>query len=168
MLSRSRSTKKGYDIPIAPVLDVLVVLVFFLILSVTFTQYTKHTLPASESKVVDSPEMIPLAPRVLIYPFGKDLRVRLEWVGSQPGHMERDVAIVNDGGSSVTQVVRSFAQGFLARYPQEVVFSLGLASNLQYQVLVSAMDGLQGQAQDVVLLAPSVVSEIAAKLQVNN
>lgn len=124
--------------------------IFFLILSTSFFGFTKLTLPPSKVSVNTDPlTPPPLSTKFVIGPDQGDFRLRLSWVGAEPGERIKTVS-----AEEIEKTSAALAAEFVGRYPREKTVQLGLASGVNYQALVRAMDGLREKLPDIVLISP--------------
>gem|GEM_PF-779841 len=147
------------EIPLAPVLDLLVVVIFFLILSSSFIDLTKQTLPPSAvSTITDPIAPPPIAPKLFAIQNEAGVRLFLRWGGIDPGQSSRQLALsgVSNEDESASQIETSSSEmmaEFSKKFPNEKSLQLGLSENLNYQQMVSVMDGAREHLQDLVLVS---------------
>lgn len=144
------------EIPLAPIIDMFVCVIFFLILSTTFSQVTKQTLPPSGVSVITDPVAPPpLAPKLLIKKRGLRLHLILRWAGVSPGEQIRELNIVreSDYSTSLYNEVLILVREFKLKYPNEGSLQVGLSSDLLYQTLITTMDSVRTQIKDIVLIS---------------
>jgi len=152
------------EIPLAPILDLLVIVIFFLVLSVSFVEYTKQTLPpASVTSLSDPNALPPLSPRLALVVDGKMLKLWIVWFGEKPGSLNEKLSIEDASASkAVLEKVSTLAKQFHDLYPGEKSIQLGLSGQLPYQIMVAAMDGVQPYIPDVVLISSLDAEGIAS------
>ena len=151
------------EIPLAPVLDLLVVVIFFLVLSTSFTEFTKQTVPPSAvSTITDPVAPPPIALKMLIASDSGGTRVILKWGGEKPDQREKLIpaTTANRAGDILTSA-DELVKSFMELYPKEKSVQLALGATLEYQDMVSAMDGLQKHLPDVVLVSAAEADAIA-------
>jgi biopolymer transport protein ExbD len=147
---------------LVPILDALTSMIFFLLLSATFVEFTKLTLPPSQTSVISNPMAgNPLAPKLLIAAVNGKIRVTLKWGGDTPGANSKDLERENVGRKSkaLESAVRELSKDFVQKFSSEKSIQLGLSEAATYQEMISAMDGLRPQFQDVVLIGPAEASQ---------
>lgn len=146
-----RPKRKVIDLNIVPILDMLVTVIFFLLLSTTFLEYVKLTVPPSAvASVLGDDERKPVSPKFFVKKSGEELNLSLQWAGSTPG-VRSARAVASDRGS-VIEKSRSLVDEFAKSYPSEKTVQLGLGAEVPYQNLVSVMDGIRPALPDVVLV----------------
>lgn len=152
------------EIPLAPILDLLVIVIFFLLLSVSFVEYTKQTLPpATVSSIADPLARPPTAPKLVLVQDKHALMFLLSWIGEKPGELSARLG-ASDIANTVTvrKQVEELAMKFHERFPEEKSIQLGLSAQLPYQVMISALDGLQAHVPDVILMSSVDASRMAS------
>ncbi len=138
------------ELNLVPVIDMFTTVIFFLLLSTSFYGFTKLTLPPSKVSVNTDPlTPPPLSTKMVIGREGERLRLRLGWVGAEPGERVRSVDSLE-----LEKSAREMAEEFTNLHPIEKTVQLGLEHGVSYQALVSAMDGLRGRLPDIVLISP--------------
>jgi biopolymer transport protein ExbD len=146
------------EIPLAPVLDLLTVVIFFLLLSTSFVELTKQTLPPSSTSVVSDPAApIPLNLRLFLVRAGKAYKFALQWAGDKPGREERLLPAGALGAArekDLREVSANLAHELKQRYPQEASVQVGLGSNINYQEVIAVMDGVREHFDDLVMVSP--------------
>lgn len=140
------------DPNIVPILDMLTTVIFFLLMSTSFIEYTKLTLPpASTVSAPPNPgkNVPPLAPKALLTKRGEAYRIVLSWGGEQPGQSEAGAA----DEATILGGMKRLAQGFAERYPNEKTLQVSLGRDVRYQSLISMMDGAKDFLPDIVLVS---------------
>ncbi|MBC7396063.1 MAG: biopolymer transporter ExbD, partial [Bdellovibrionales bacterium] len=135
--------------------DMLTTVIFFLLMSTTFIEYNKLTLPPASTVVSTSQSAAdPLRPKLLVTRAGKELSLYLVWQGKTPGHqvIKVDPAEVS---AKLTELLKTFAE----KYPTEKTLQVSLDKEVNYQVLISVMDGSRELMPDVVLLSYHEVNQ---------
>lgn len=152
------------EIPLAPILDLLVVVIFFLVLSTSFMEFAKQTLPPSSTKTISDPVAPPpLAPKIFVAKGAAGARAILRWGGISAGQSEKTVpAGASTGSEALMAAIESLVADFAAKNPNERSIQLGLGSGFDYQDMVSAMDGAQTKFPDVVLISSEEAEAIAS------
>lgn len=147
------------EIPLAPVLDLLVVVIFFLVLSTSFIDLTKQTLPPSAvSTITDPVAPPPVSPKLLGVRKGAGYRLFLRWSGESPGQDEKIVAaaadpagVAKDLETAAFELMKSFKE----RYASQSSVQIGLGPDLTYQEMISIMDGARAHVGEIVMIAPA-------------
>lgn len=148
------------DLNIVPILDMLTTVIFFLLMSTSFLEYTKHTIPPSSTATVsNSSHEEPRTPKLfLTSPTPTNYRLLLRWGGKNPGEKTESIEVGGDSKTvralllkASTQVVKEFA----ANNPSEKTIQIGLGTHLPYQSLISVMDGVRPLIPDIVLISYS-------------
>lgn len=137
------------DLNIVPILDMLTTVIFFLLMSTTFIEYNKLTLPPAKTvtSTVQS-DVEPLSPRLLVTFKGEALKLRLIWKGKNPGENEVE-STPAEIGTKLQILLKQFAE----KYPNEKTLQVSLEKDVSYQTLISIMDGSKDLIPDVVLLS---------------
>jgi biopolymer transport protein ExbD len=153
-LPKRRRRRHLKDIPLAPVLDLLTVVIFFLMLSTSFVELTKHTLPpASVSQLTDPQAKTPVSLKLFAVRKGGGYGLAFHWTGDSPGVERAQVAAGSD-----EKELRTFADGLSKKlkdkFPDEASVQLSMASNVNYQEMIAIMDGVREHFEDLVLIAP--------------
>ncbi len=146
-----RKKKVHQEVNVAPILDVMFTIIFFLLVATSFESFTKLTVPpsrvsAAPSKVDEAP---PANPRVVVSGSQDKLKIQLTAGGKEP-YDQIDDAQFEKLRESVAKLVKDY----LDKNPAEKTYQLTISSDLSYEVLVRAMDGIRESSQDVVLVAP--------------
>jgi len=156
-LMELKRARRGQQEPsLVPIIDMMTTIIFFLVLTTSFTAYTKHTLPPSGiSTSTDTAKTPPLQPMLLLKQETDVFVVELSWQGSKP---DKKRIQVSPGTSKkpreveLREKVSELIGGFLKDFPKERTLLMGMTSQTKYQFLVSAMDGAQPLMPDIVLL----------------
>lgn len=136
-------------INIVPILDMMTMIIFFLVVTANFIDFTKVTVPPSATVTVSDPlRPPPLSPKVIGKQIDGKLILQISWSGAEPGADREEMTINRKLGpvESAQEIVRTaekLIQRFKSRFPAEATYQLGLASNVDYQSLISIMDGIQ-------------------------
>jgi biopolymer transport protein ExbD len=145
------------DLNIVPILDMLTVIIFFLLMSTSFMEYTKLTLPPSATATVSSAvKSPPLAPKIFMVKDGEDaLKIMLMWGGAKPGEQVHRVAgsKPNDVRAKIMKVTAGLTKDFNKKFPQEKTVQMGAGARVSYQDLISMMDGVRDSLPDIVLVS---------------
>jgi len=150
------------EVNIIPVLNLMVMIIFFLLLTTSFVEFTKKTVPPSSKVTMTDPvRPLPLAPRLLLMKIGGTYRIQMTWQGESPG-MAFKVHRMGVGIEGVTdraqdkldidalQILRfteNLVADFLKNYPEEKNIQVGLSADSAYQLMISLMDGAQFGAE---------------------
>lgn len=146
-------TSRIDDLNVVPILDMFISLIFFLILATSFVSYSKLTIPPSGiSKVTEPMAPPPLSPKILAKKVGTDLVVKLKWEGGTPGVTEEkwSEAELKDSKQVVVKA-KTLLEKFTTKFPGEKTLQLSLSKDVNFQTLVSIMDGARDVLPDVVL-----------------
>lgn len=161
--------KKVHEINIASILDSLVVVIFFLLVSTSFVQFTKLSVPPSGVTTITDPvKPPPLQPKFMGTNATNGLHLILAWGGNQPGQINREVTFLGDELKDRTQIfeeTRSMVVQFNSQFPQEQTLQIGLAPDVYYQNLIAIMDGIIEVIPDVVLFSYAEVQARANGLK---
>ena len=156
------------EIPLAPVLDLLVVVIFFLILSSSFVELTKQTLPpsATSSSVASAsdPAPPPLNPKLFTVKQAGVYRMILLWTGKEPGQEEAKVpaqADLDQVSKELESAAGRLTKDFKKKYPTQSSLQMGLSADVDYQNMISIMDGARENLQDIVLVSYRDTKSIA-------
>jgi biopolymer transport protein ExbD len=151
-----RKRRSVQELNIVPILDMLTTVIFFLLLSTSFLEYVKLTVPPS-AVTFSKPESVPLAtaPKIFLVSGNRSFRLILSWSGKKAGVLEREIATGDPLQTRKQLLLKSeeLAQAFSKMNPSEKTVQLGLGSNVPFQHLVSVMDGLHSSLPDVVLIS---------------
>lgn len=143
---------------LVPILDALTSVIFFLLLSTTFIELTKITVPPSQTSVVTDPQVPPPAtPKLYIKAEGlKTLQFKLKWAGRNPDQIKKTVerSPTNARSREVEAVALEIIKEFKAKFPEEKSIQMIFSDTATYQELISVMDGVRVEMQDIVLLSP--------------
>lgn len=153
-----RQPRHILDLNIVPILDMLTTIIFFLLLSTSFMEYTKITIPPAKVSTSSDPVAAPpLAPKIMLVPTagGKD-KLILSWRGATPGELIRDIqaADVTLRRAEILQKSEEITREFSRKYEdKEKSIQLGLGAKVPYQDLISLMDGVREVLPDLVLIS---------------
>lgn len=141
---------------LVPILDALTAVIFFLLLSVTFIDLTKITVPPSQTSVITSPvRPPPRTPKLFVKAKGDKINLGLFWTGDKPDNIKKTLARKPENARSpeLETAVNEMVKKFKEQYPDEKTLQLGLTDEGTYQELLSAMDGVLPVIQDIVLIS---------------
>ncbi len=156
MFAKKKVHRHVGEIPLAPIIDMLVCVIFFLILSTTFTEYNKVSLPPASSSIYSGPTAEnpkpPLSPHLYVKlednkQEEKQFSFVLKWSGESPDQIARK----NIDEQNLNENLKQVLSDFKARFPKEKSIQLALGFNVSYQKLVSVMDQILPIIPDVVL-----------------
>ena len=142
--------KKVRDLNIVPILDMFTVIIFFLLLSASFVQFTKLTVPPSGTvTTTDASRALPKTPKLYVGPAGAgQLRLVLQWAGAEPGELKATAS-----EETLLTESKKIVDAFLEKNPGESTLQVGLSSRVPYQSLIRVMDGARERMPDIVLLS---------------
>jgi biopolymer transport protein ExbD len=139
------------DLNIVPILDMLTTVIFFLLMSTSFIEYTKLTLPpASTSSAPIESKDPPVAPKVFVTQKDGDTQynIRLQWAGGHPGQQ-----VVEADEASILAKTQELLKNFTQNYPKEKTLQVSMGKLVKYQALISVMDGARDYTPDMVLMS---------------
>lgn len=142
---------------LVPILDALTSVIFFLILSTTFMEYTKLTLPPSKTSVISDPQRPQPVSAKLFYHISnnKTSRVILKWAGANPDmiseQVERKDPLVRS--AEIEKTIEKMVTQFKEQYPEEKTIQISFSSDSTYQEMINVMDGARTGLQDIVLVS---------------
>ncbi len=156
------------ELNIVPILDMLVTIIFFLLLSTSFLQFNKSTVPPARTSVITSPEVPPplQAHFVLAQTAPNKLRLLLHWAGATPGAYSENFALNQENlelDKLIAEKATEFTTQFKASYPEEKTIQVGLGRGIAYGKLILLMDVLRDDLPDIVLLSYSDAQNEAEK-----
>ncbi len=140
--------KHAKDLNIVPILDMLVTVIFFLLMSTSFIEYTKLSLPPSATvESATQSKIPPLAPKLKVIQRDAVYEVRLSWGGPNPG-----MTTVKASSEALLEgETRKLVAAFSLKFPNEKTVQISMGRQVHYQNLISAMDGARDHLPDVVL-----------------
>lgn len=151
MFAGKKHHREVGEIPLAPIIDMLVCVIFFLILSTSFTEYNKVTLPQASTSVYDGPTPTkpkpPLSPRFYIKSEGLDFSFILKWQGENPDRIVKLKVSRTDLDKTILEAGKEFKK----KFPEEKSIQLSMSQDLVYQILIASMDALLPSIPDIVL-----------------
>lgn len=148
---------------LVPILDGLTSVIFFLLLSATFIEYTKLTLPPSQTSVgASTSNEDPLAPKILVKNLGDKVRLQMTWGGSKPSSKSKTVDRPDreKKSSEMETAAREMVEDFIKVYPAEKSIQLGLSKDASYQDMITVMDGVRKTFENVVLVGPDEANSL--------
>jgi hypothetical protein len=139
-----------------PILDMLISVIFFLLLTTSFMQLTKESVPPSSVSTITDPVTPPpvAAKLICVETLGKT-RLILTWSGATPGRTEREVELETDNfeqeRTALLNAASEIINDFSLKYPNEKTLQVGLGREVTYQKLIAIMDGVKEKTPDLVL-----------------
>jgi len=154
-------SKKRHEIPdlnVVPILDMLISVIFFLLLTTTFLQFTKQSLPPSSlAKITSPPRPPPVQAKLMGVMKGDSIHIVLNWNGETPGSVSKIVALdpakTEESQKALLQTTTEMITDFSGRFPAEKTIQIGLGENVPYQDLITIMDGAKDKLPDMVLFS---------------
>jgi biopolymer transport protein ExbD len=141
---RKKHTK---DLNIVPILDMLVTVIFFLLMSTSFIEYTKLSLPPASSVAVSTGgDHPPISPKIYVSQSNDQYTLQLKWAGKAPG-----VASRSADAKTIESKTRELMLDFSKAYPGEKTLQVSMKKSVNYQSLISLMDGARDYLPDIVL-----------------
>jgi hypothetical protein len=150
--------------------------VFFLLLSTSFIEFTKITIPPSKVSTITAPERPPPAqPKLYVMKVKEGIRLQMNWSGEKPGASFRlhkiDPAAppppvdpakgpqtpTDIAGPEIQKLAKELADEYHTKFPNEKTLQIGMASTAPYQFLVSTMDGVREAIPDMVIISHAEV-----------
>jgi biopolymer transport protein ExbD len=152
-----KSRRQTSEMNLYPIIDMMATIIVFLVVSTSFTAFTKHTLPPSGvSTLASQNDTKPLQPMLMIAQRSEEIVLDLSWQGASPSSKRESVSIRGLSDAKISEAVRTRAGNLVAalrkQFPSEKTLQIGFSSESKYQLLISAMDGVQPEMPDVVLL----------------
>lgn len=142
----------GPEIDLVPILDAMTAVIFFLVLSGTFIEFTKLTLPqAKTSTITDPVAPAPVAPRLFAVVEDNKLNLVLKWDGNTPGMKSQKVERASKRSSELEKVIFEMTEDFKKTYPSERSIQIGLSKKANFQETISIIDGVKKNIPDVVM-----------------
>ncbi|HVJ65919.1 MAG TPA: biopolymer transporter ExbD [Bdellovibrionota bacterium] len=151
-------TTNPKSLNLMPIVDMITTIIFFLLLSSSFVQFTKQTLPptaVSTSSVEKHPPALNLrlsgelsSPNVY--------KVRLSWRGASPSQVTKafTFALPLDQASAaqLAQDLQTTVDGVAKTIgTSEKTVKISLRRNTPYQILITTMDAVKKSYPDIVL-----------------
>lgn len=140
---------------LVPILDGLTAVIFFMLLSLSFIGITKLTVPPSTTSVASVSNEVPVSGRLVAQVQGEIVNLRMEWIGPNPGSISEKATRLDPGQKNLDLVaaVEKLAIQFKEKFPAEKTIQIALAAKMNYQELISVMDGFRKDEryQDLVL-----------------
>ena len=143
---------------LVPILDALTSVIFFLLLSATFMTLTKLTVPPAQVSTAKASDVIPMNPVFIVKEHNGELLLKLSWKGSAPGEIVRQLSRMMPRNLDLLEKTQEIVKDFSARFSNEKTMQLSLSNQIQYQELITVMDGLRTVYQDIVLVSPDLAN----------
>ena len=99
----------------------------------------------------------PTTPKLYIKVEGeKTLQMKLKWAGRNPDQIKKTVSRAPENARSrdVETTAHDIVKEFKAKFPEEKSIQMIFSETATYQELISVMDGVRVEIQDIVLLSP--------------
>lgn len=153
----SKSDNHITEPELVPILDALTCVIFFLVLSTTFVQFTKITVPPSQTSVVDKPIVDPpITPKLVVKskPTG-EINASLKWAGKAPGRSGDQLILKNPTERSLEleEKIEKLVKGFQEKYPEEKTLQIAFSKDVNYQQVITVMDGARKVVENLVLVS---------------
>jgi hypothetical protein len=174
MAGGGSSDGRSPRIDLVPIIDAMTCVIFFLLLSSTFVEFTKITMPQAVSSVAATSVATdpPLSPRLIGVIKDKYINMVLSWSGKKPDQItKRVLRDPNNGRSgSLEATTQGIVQEFKRLFPEEKTLLLGFSPQVTYQEMISSMDGARQEINDLVMVswteAKAVEEQAAAAAKV--
>ena len=157
---QKKPKKPTRDLNIVPILSMLTTVIFFLLMSTSFIEYTKLTLPPSQSVAapLGAEAVKSLAPILYVRPVGTPVGTKIElhltWQGKDPGH-----DLIESEPEMVLSQAEVLFRKFNSQFPLEKTLQISLEKSIKYQTLISIMEATKNLIPDIVLLSYREVNQ---------
>lgn len=157
MAGGGSSDGKSPRLDLVPIIDAMTCVIFFLLLSSTFVEFTKITMPQAVSSVASTAvaDEPPVSAKLIGVVKGPYIHMVLSWNGKNPDHVSKRV--MRDPKNARSETLEATTQGmvleFKNRFPKEQVLLLGFSPSVTYQEVISAMDGARKEIDDLVMVS---------------
>lgn len=157
MAGGGSSDGRSPRIDLVPIIDAMTCVIFFLLLSSTFVEFTKITMPQAVSSVAATSVAAepPLTPKLIGVIKGQYLEMVMAWNGKSPDRMMKRV--LRDPKNQRSEALQATTQGvvqeFKRMFPQEKALMLGFSPKVTYQEVISVMDGARQEINDLVMVS---------------
>lgn len=152
-------------IDLVPIIDAMTCVIFFLLLSSTFIEFTKITLPPAISVVTQSSidKAPPMSPKLVGILKGNSIQLVLSWSGPVPGHISKTVERQIDNKISEALLSSTFElmEEFKSKYPNEQNVQVGFSQKVTYQEMISTMDGARKIFPDLAMISWTEAESVA-------
>jgi biopolymer transport protein ExbD len=156
------------DLNIVPILDMMTTIVFFLLLSTSFIEFTKITVPPSRVSTITAPERPPPAqPKLYVMKVPEGIRLQLNWSGKNAGSRfelytsepSPDPATdqLRHDADRIQELAKKMTEEYKQKFPDEKTLQVGMGSQVPYEDLIAVMDGVRDQMGDIVLISHTEV-----------
>ncbi len=144
-------------IDLVPIIDAMTCVIFFLLLSSTFIEFTKITMPPAVSTVAAASlaKDPPVAPKLIGVVKGQTIQLVLTWNGKEPDRLTKKVTRdANNARSDDLQAkALEIVEEFNKKFPKEQTMLLGFSPDATYQEMISTLDGARKVIPDVVMVS---------------
>jgi biopolymer transport protein ExbD len=144
-------------IDLVPIIDAMTCVIFFLLLSSTFIEFTKITMPpavGAAATAVETKEQ-PISPKLIGVIKGNAIHLVLSWKGESPDSILKKV--MRDENNEKSEELQAQAEEavieFKKRFPKEQSLLLGFSPGATYQEVISTMDGARKVIPDLVMIS---------------
>lgn len=153
MFDLDTERKQTPEPDLVPILDGLTAVIFFLLLSISFVGLTKVTMPPSVASVANEESKMPLSVKLRAVLEDSTIQLQLDWIGDKPGAIRASVLRQRPTvkNQALIEAVKKITTEFKNQYPLENTLQLTLSENLNYQEMISMMDGALEQMKDIAL-----------------
>lgn len=142
---------------LVPVLDALTSVIFFLVLSTTFVQFTKLTVPPSQTSIVDKPIVDPpLNPKLIVRAKNANtVNAMMKWQGERPANLQEQIVIkeATTRSEELEQKIEKLVSDFSEKYPNEKTLQISFSKDVNYQQVITVMDGVRKKMDNIVLVS---------------
>ncbi|AZZ37425.1 hypothetical protein CIK05_11675 [Bdellovibrio sp. qaytius] len=142
---------------LVPILDALTSVIFFLVLSTTFVQFTKLTVPPSQTSIVDKPIVDPpLNPKLIVRSKNENtIDATLKWYGEQPASVHENIVLktATDRSVELETKIEKLVTDYTEKYPNEKTLQIAFSKDVNYQQVITVMDGVRKKMENVVLVS---------------
>ena len=149
------SSGKSTRIDLVPILDALVVVIFFLVLSISFTELTKLTLPPTQmadGPPLDTQKTSPSFKPKLLASFKKgQIDLVLTWEDKKSQFLEDSLSRVAGHSAQLEKTVALLVEKFKKKYPSEKTLQVSATKEATFQEFVTLIDGAKLQFEDIVM-----------------
>lgn len=150
------SSGKGARIDLVPILDALVVVIFFLVLSISFTELTKVTMPPVQ--VVENPQKsessAPAVKAILLASFENGrINLIIKWNNESSSYLQETLDRATSSAGSLEKAVAVLAEKFKLKYPNEKTLQVSATKDASFQEFVTLIDSAKPFFADVVMIS---------------
>ncbi len=152
------SPGKGVRIDLVPILDALVVVIFFLVLSISFTELTKVTLPPTQI-VEESKSLLQnnidlkknTKPRLLGNFTHEKIDLVLEWDDEEIKKITESISRELHDNFLLSRTVEKILYQYKIKYPGEKTLIISTTEDSTFQEFISIVDGAKIYFPDIVM-----------------